>query len=153
MKTESFKSIFAKAVMSGIMIGIGGIVYMVVENKYLGGLMFSFGLFTIIQCGFALYTGKVGYIPENKPIYIREVIITLAGNIAGTAAAAYMAGLTRIGDKIHENALKCMEVKTGDSIPSQLVMGFFCGILMYLAVDNGKSSGSCSAGYRMPVAG
>ena len=42
MKTESFKSILAKAVLSGVMIGVGGIVYMVVDNKYLGGLMFGF---------------------------------------------------------------------------------------------------------------
>lgn len=28
MKLESFKSILAKAIMSGIMIGIGGIVYL-----------------------------------------------------------------------------------------------------------------------------
>ena len=38
MKVESFKSIFAKAILSGIFIGIGGTVYLAVENKYLGGL-------------------------------------------------------------------------------------------------------------------
>lgn len=145
MKTESFKSIFSKAVMSGIMIGIGGIVYLVMDNKYLGGLMFSFGLFTIIQCGFALYTGKVGYIPENKPVYIREVLITLLGNIVGTALAAFLVGLTRIGAKVHESALLCMTVKTEDSVSSQLIMGVFCGLLMYLAVDNGKRCKKCGS--------
>lgn len=138
MKLESVKSIFAKAVMSGIMIGLGGIVYLVCENKYIGGLMFSFGLFTIIQCGFALYTGKVGYIPENKPIYIREVLITLLGNVVGTALSAFLVSATRIGAKVHENASASMATKLGDSVPSQIILGFFCGLLMYLAVDNGK---------------
>lgn len=145
MKTESFKSILAKAVLSGLMIGVGGIVYMVVDNKYLGGLMFSFGLFTIIQCGFALYTGKVGYIPENKPIYIREVLITLLGNVIGTGLAAFLVSLTRIGAKVHENAAACMATKTGDAVLSQFVMGIFCGLLMYLAVDNGKRCKKCGS--------
>lgn len=145
MKTESFKSILSKAVLSGLMIGVGGIVYMVVDNKYLGGLMFSFGLFTIIQCGFALYTGKVGYIPENKPIYIREVLITLLGNVIGTGLAAFLVSLTRIGTKVHENASACMATKTGDAVLSQFVMGIFCGLLMYLAVDNGKRCKKCGS--------
>lgn len=138
MKLESFKSILTKAVLSGVMIGLGGIVYLVMENKLMGAFMFSFGLFTIIQRGFALYTGKVGYIPENKPIYIREVLITLLGNIIGTGISAGLVMLTRIGTKVHEAAKASMEVKMGDSIPSQLILGFFCGMLMYLAVDNGK---------------
>ncbi len=138
MKLESFKSILAKAIMSGIMIGIGGIVYLMVDNKYLGGLLFSFGLFTIIQCGFALYTGKVGYIPENKPIYIREVLITLLGNIIGTGVAAGLARLTRIGTTLQERASAAMDTKMNDSVLSQIVLGLFCGLLMYLAVDNGK---------------
>jgi len=138
MKLESVKSIFAKAIMSGIMIGIGGTVYLMVDNKYLGGFLFSFGLFTIIQCGFSLYTGKVGYIPENKPIYIREVLITLLGDAVGTGAAAGLARLTRIGDTLHEHAVTAMEAKMNDNILSQLILGLFCGMLMYLAVDNGK---------------
>lgn len=138
MKLESFKSILIKAIMSGIMIGVGGTVYLMVENKYLGGFLFSFGLFTIIQCGFALYTGKVGYIPENKPIYIREVAITLLGNVIGTGLAAALVRLTRIGSTVHENAVAAMETKTSDDILSRFILGIFCGLLMYLAVDNGK---------------
>ncbi len=138
MKLESFKSILTKAIMSGLMIGVGGSVYLMVDNKYLGGFLFSFGLFTIIQCGFALYTGKVGYIPENKPIYIREVAITLLGNIIGTCGAATLVRLTRVGTKIHENAVAAMETKLSDDIASRFILGIFCGLLMYLAVDNGK---------------
>ncbi|SFX91003.1 formate/nitrite transporter family protein [Ruminococcus sp. XPD3002] len=145
MRSESFISILAKAVLSGLMIGVGGIVYLMVDNKYIGGFMFSFGLFTIIQCGFALYTGKVGYIPENKPKYLREVAITLLGNVIGTGGAALLVRLTRIGAKVHENASACMEVKMGDSVLSQLVMGVFCGLLMYLAVDNGKRCKKCKS--------
>lgn len=138
MKLESFRSILIKAILSGLMIGVGGTVYLMVDNKYLGGFLFSFGLFTIIQCGFALYTGKVGYIPENKPIYIREVAITLLGNVIGTGAAGALVRLTRVGAKVHENAAAAMDTKLSDDILSQFILGIFCGMLMYLAVDNGK---------------
>lgn len=138
MEQESFKSILAKAIMSGVMIGMGGIVYLIMENKHIGALMFSFGLFTIIQRGFSLYTGKVGYIPENKPIYIREVLITFLGNVIGTGLAALLVRLTRIGQTVHEHAELCMATKLDDGFVSRLILGFFCGILMYLAVDNSK---------------
>ena len=120
------------------MIGVGGTVYLMCDNKFLGSLLFSFGLFTIIQCGFSLYTGKVGYIPENKPIYIREVAVTLIGNAIGTGLAALLVRLTRIGGKVHENAVAAMDTKMNDSYPSSFILGLFCGLLMYLAVDNGK---------------
>ncbi|MCM1131950.1 MAG: formate/nitrite transporter family protein [Ruminococcus flavefaciens] len=130
---------FTKAILAGLMIGIGGIVYLSAENKVVGAFLFSFGLFTIVRAGFALYTGKVGYIPENKPKYILEVLVTFAGNVAGTGLTALILSFTRIWDKIHTTALGIMEGKIADSIPSRFVLGIFCGMLMYLAVENGKN--------------
>lgn len=157
MNIESFRSIFAKAVMSGIMIGTGCTVYLLSENKYIGGFLFSFGLFTIIQYGFALYTGKVGYIPEKKPVYIREVLVTLLGNITGTGIMSLMIKATRIGEKVHQNALPVAEAKVGDSFFSQIILSFFCGMLMYIAVENAKmcrknkNDASMVFGTAMPV--
>ncbi len=139
MKTESIKSIIAKGILSGVMIGLGGTIYLLLENKYLGSFLFSFGLFTIIQYGFALYTGKVGYIPERKPEYIKEVLATFFGNVIGTGFGALLITFSRIGNSVHEAALKCMTTKTGDTLVSQLILGFFCGLLMYLAVENSRA--------------
>lgn len=138
MKTESLRSTFAKAISAGIMIGIGGIVYLMAENKIIGAMLFSFGLFTIIRSGFALYTGKVGYIPENNPKYIIQVLTTFLGNIVGTGLMAGLVLLTRIGGKVHENAQNAMTVKLDDSMPSRFILGIFCGMLMYLAVENAR---------------
>ncbi|MDE5564303.1 MAG: formate/nitrite transporter family protein, partial [Oscillospiraceae bacterium] len=138
MQSTSAVSILGKAVVAGLLIGIGGTVYLLCENKYLGGFLFSFGLFCIIRYGFALYTGKVGYIPDNKPAYLCEVVLTFLGNLAGTGLAAILIRLTRVGSAVQANAAVSMAVKTGDTHISRLILGFFCGILMYLAVDNGK---------------
>ncbi|MDE5569214.1 MAG: formate/nitrite transporter family protein [Ruminococcus sp.] len=130
---------FIKAVLAGIMIGIGGIVYLSSENKIVGAFLFSFGLFTIVRSGFALYTGKVGYIPENNPSYITEVLMTLAGNITGTGITALLIRFTHIWDKIHASAVNIMTAKIADGMASRFILGIFCGMLMYLAVENGKN--------------
>ena len=88
-KVKSWTDLAANAFLSGLMISVGGAVYLLCENKIIGSFLFSFGLFTIVQRGFALYTGKVGYIPENPPVYIISTLVTLIGNAAGTAFADY----------------------------------------------------------------
>lgn len=129
---------FTKAILAGIMIGVGGIVYLSAESKVVGAFLFSFGLFTIVRSGFALYTGKVGYIPENKPKYILEVLATLCGNIVGTGLTALLLRFTHIWEKIHTSAVNIMDGKLADSTPSRFILGIFCGMLMYLAVENGR---------------
>ena len=73
-----------KGIFAGIMIGIGGIVFLSLENKIVGALLFSIGLLTICMYGMNLYTGKIGYILINKPLYLIELFISLIGNFIGT---------------------------------------------------------------------
>lgn len=53
-------SFLADGMLSGLMIGIGCVVSMSCENRYLGAFLFSLGLFCIVQFQYGLYTGKVG---------------------------------------------------------------------------------------------
>lgn len=138
MKSEYYLGILIKAVLAGMLIGIGGIVYLMTENKYFGSFLFSLGLFSILRYELALYTGKVGYIPEQKPVYLAEVAVTLLGNMIGTGLAALLIRLTRMGSRVHEAAAAAMTVKMGDGFLSILLLGLFCGMLMFVAVDNGK---------------
>ena len=74
-KTSTVRKIisqFILGVLAGMMIGIGGCVSLSCDNRYIGALLFSLGLFGIIQFGFGLFTGKVGYIPLRKPRYSAE---------------------------------------------------------------------------------
>ena len=57
-----------KAILSGILISIGGCVYMASVSaglSWMGAILFSGGLFAICIYGFNLYTGKVGYLAYN----------------------------------------------------------------------------------------
>ena len=50
-----------RGVLAGLMISIGGYVYLGCENRVVGAVFFTVGLITITLFGFDLYTGKIGY--------------------------------------------------------------------------------------------
>lgn len=130
----------ANGVIGGMLIGVGGCVSLSCDNKYIGSLLFSLGLFAIVQFGFGLYTGKVGYIPLRKPAYLLECLFTLIGNALGTFLDAILLRQTRIFSTISEKAMSSVETKLGDGYLSMFVLAVFCGMLMFLAVDNARIS-------------
>ena len=132
-------STLIKAIYAGIMIGIGGIVYLMSKNSIIGATLFGIGLFTICVYKMNLYTGMVGYILENKINYVFKLLITLIGNFIGTFLTAILIINTRLSDIIIK-AKNISLIKINDSYLSILILSFFCGILMYLAVNNYKKS-------------
>lgn len=127
--------ILVRAILAGVMISIGGTIYLVLENKMLGAFLFSIGLYAICSFGLNLYTGKIGYVIDNKPKYLIELGITLLGNLIGTIGCGYLLFLTRQGDKLRTIAKSICEVKLNDNLLSIFILAIFCGIIMYLAVD------------------
>lgn len=130
----------ANGVIGGMMIGIGGCVSLSCDNKYIGAALFSLGLFAIVQFGFGLYTGKVGYIPLRKPAYLLECLFTILGNAVGTLLDALLIRQTRFFPALNEKALTSVEAKLGDGYLSMFILAVFCGMLMFLAVDNARIS-------------
>ena len=132
---------FIKSVLAGIMIGIGGTIYLSIDNKVVGASLFGIGLFMIVIYGFNLYTGKIGYLVDNFNFkYIKMLVITLIGNFIGTFFVGYILKFTRIYSLIHDKAKILVNVKLDDSLISILILAFFCGILMYLAVNTYKEN-------------
>ena len=128
-----------KSIIAGVMIGIGGTVYLSVENKVVGSVLFAIGLFAIVVYGFNLYTGKIGYLVTNFNFkYIKELVITLVGNFIGTFFVGFILRYTRIYSLISEKAKALVDIKLNDNIISILILSFFCGILMYFAVNGYK---------------
>ena len=128
-----------KSIIAGVMIGIGGTVYLSVENKVVGSVLFAIGLFAIVVYGFNLYTGKIGYLVTNFNFkYIKELVITLVGNFIGTFFVGFILRYTRIYSLISEKAKVLVDIKLDDNIISILILSFFCGILMYFAVNGYK---------------
>lgn len=122
-----------KSIYAGIMIGFGGTVYLSMENRIVGAILFSFGLLTIITQQFNLYTGKVGY--KNK---IKDLMITIIGNALGTFLIAFMIQLSK--PELIEVSNNIWQKKMLYSGNQAVILSIFCGAMMYLAVDNFKKS-------------
>lgn len=145
MKKFNFKNInlkkyfdfFIKGVYAGIMIAIGGIAYLALDSKVMGSFLFSIGLLTVCMYGLNLYTGKIGYILINKLSYIWELLLSLIGNFVGTFLVGNVMRYTRYENYI-EIAQKLVEIKLNDNLISIFILSMFCGVMMYIAVNNFK---------------
>ena len=141
---KSFKKYvdyLVKGIYAGILIGIGGVAYLSVKNPIAGSFFFSIGLLTICMYGMNLYTGKIGYILINKLEYIYELLLSLLGNFIGTFIVGKLMLLTRVSD-ISQRALEMSNAKLNDGLLSIFVLSMFCGMLMYIAVNNYKKVSS-----------
>ena len=126
---------FVLSIMSGLMIGFGGIVFLMCANRIVGATLFSFGLLTIICQGFALYTGRIGYFRTYGAL---SLLITIAGNFVGTFVMAKAFQLTRHTVDI----ATIVTPKLQDSSLSVFLLSIGCGAMMYLAVDSYRKSKS-----------
>ena len=126
----------ASGISAGILIGIGGCVYLgCVGNRYVGAILFSVALLCICYKGYALFTGKVGFIPED---HSKDAIITLILALIGNTIGAVGTGLI-----VHYTVPKygtyaywlCDGKLDNQKFWQTFILAIFCGILMYLAVS------------------
>lgn len=136
---KEWKNTIIKGIGAGFVIAIGGTVYLSLENKIIGSLLFTIGLYTIVLNGLALYTGKVGYfiVEKQKKQYAGILLCTWSGNLIGTGIGAFLLLHTRAAF-IAEKAKEICAIKAGDTPVSIFLLSIFCGILMYIAVDGYK---------------
>lgn len=134
---------FIYAVLAGLAISLGGAVFLALDNKILGALFFTVGLFTVCVNGFNLFTGKVGYAPDNgfKPAYLGFLLLVWLGNLAGTMLCAALLACTRLGPAFGEKAAGMAAGKLADGPLSVFILAVFCNVLMYIAVEGFRSNG------------
>ncbi|MBQ7714880.1 MAG: formate/nitrite transporter family protein [Clostridia bacterium] len=131
---------FIGAVLAGICIALGGLVFLASDNKVIGAAMFTVGLFTVCTMGFNLFTGKVCYVFENDLRYAAMLPVIYLGNLAGTGLIALAASLTRGAESFRTAAGTLVKVKTDDSLLSLFFLGLLCNIFIYIAVDGFKNN-------------
>ena len=126
---------FVSAVLAGMMIGIGGTVYLSQTNSVVGSFLFAVGLFTVVVFQLHLFTGKIGYLPFQNLTYLTELLITWIGNLVGTFLTATMVRNSRIYEGMAERVEQIAAVKLNDDFLSIFLLAIFCGMLMFIAVD------------------
>lgn len=126
-----------KAILAGLMIGIGGMVYLSVGGP-IGAALFATGLLTILLFKFELFTGKAGLLAARGigPVKLAAI---WGGNWIGCFIAAALCSLTEPGYKIAEAAAAIIQVRISNEWYQNIALGIFCGLLMFIAVNYYKT--------------
>ena len=126
---------FLSGASAGVMISIGGAVFLACENKVVGAVFFCVALLSICLKGYNLYTGRIGFIPEtHDKDALSGLFLGLCGNIVATGLIGWMLRLTmpKLGAAAE---VVCTAKLVDQDVLSTLVRGIFCGVLMYIAVS------------------
>lgn len=127
------KNTFFSAIAAGMMVGIGGAVYMSCDNKYVGAVLFSVALLTICYMGMYLFTGKIGFLAESFSWdTVKHLLVGLLGNFVGATSFGYAVRFAR--PSITEKAVSACSGKLDNNFLAWIALGAMCGILMYVAV-------------------
>lgn len=130
------------SVLSGGLIGIGATAYIAAPDIVSGALFFTVGLFAICFFGLDLFTGRSGYLitRPGRLSYAAELLLIWAGNFAG--AAAYSAALRFAKPNLAQKMAELWSGKLTQHPFAVFLLGVGCGLLIYIAVDNYRNSGS-----------
>ena len=120
--------------LAGLMVSIGGVVFLSAPDKTVGAILFAIALLVIVYKGYSLFTGKIGYMVESHTKDDLSVLLLgLLGNALGTTLIGIM--MRYILPNIAITAETICNAKLSQSFIQTLVRAIFCGILMYLAVS------------------
>ena len=132
-------------IAAGASIGLGGLAFLACKSytdagalgHIMGSFMFSIGLLCVCSFGFFLFTGKIGYVFDNKPKYLLDLLAGYLGNIVGAEAIGYICfsiPAFRNG-AMGTAAYQIAETRMNEGFFAPLMWGFICGIFVYFAVD------------------
>lgn len=128
------RRVLIRAFLAGIAISIGGCVYLACDVKWVGAVLFSVGLLTVVAFRLDLYTGKVGYAVENPPSYWKDILVIIVGNFLGCLLVGLMMP--------YDAAVDAVDAKLRTEWYSVVFKGVMCGVLMFIAVDFHRQRGS-----------
>lgn len=125
------------AIMAGIAISLGCIVYLTVGGV-IGAVMFSFGLLTVVHYGVSLYTGTCGFVT----LFTRDTLLlkkgwtkiayVIVGNVIGCLLVAFLASLGGLELSMTVGALVANRLALS---PLEIIVrAIGCGFIMTTAV-------------------
>lgn len=131
-----------KAFASGLCIAMGVFVFLSCDNKYVGAILFSLGLFCVCEYKLNLFTGMVGYAIEGTKSqgvkHILDLLKVVSFNILGIAGVCFLLSFTATQEAM-DKATNIVETSVTLSPLSLLIKSIMCGIIMLLAVDRYKN--------------
>ncbi len=134
-----------KSIAASLLISLGNYALLKLGEP-IGPIIFALGLLGVCYMGLNLFTGKCGFIFQDK-IKIADLLIILLINLI----AGYIFGLVfSITDPIiMKNAI--IKVKTWELSLSFFLKSILCGIIMYIAVYMYKKNTPLGIIYGIPL--
>jgi len=127
-KRVEFSNLIRKSIAASVLIGLGNYVLLKLGNP-LGPFLFAFGLLGVCVMGANLFTGKCGFLFEDKikPLNLALILLVnlLAGYLIGLLFSVCDAGIVAAAQE---------KVASWNFDWSFFVRSVMCGVIMYLAV-------------------
>ena len=125
---KKYLELINKSIGASLLISLGNYALLKLGNP-IGPVIFAFGLLGVCYMGQNLFTGKCGFLFQDKIKIIDLLIILLINLISG-----YLLGLVySLTDKEIVTAA-ITKVSTWDISLSFFIKSILCGIIMYIAV-------------------
>lgn len=134
-----------KSIAAALLISLGDYALLKLGNP-IGPIIFALGLLGVCYMGLNLFTGKCGFLFQDKIKYTDLLIILIVNLLAG-----YLFGLAfSITDKeVMTNAIT--KVSTWEISISFFIKSVLCGIIMYIAVLMYKKGTPLGIIYGIPL--
>ena len=134
---------------AGMAIGLGGLLNILMNSYFastpwvgriLGSLLFPIGLTLVCVLELNLFTGKIGYLLDNKKEYLGFLGLVYIGNIIGSLIMGGFCLVTLKDAELYQTALS---ISAGKMFPGGVtflaIMKCFagavlCGVLVYIAI-------------------
>ena len=126
------------SILAGISISLAGFIFLSVDNKYLGSVLFTLGLFLVCTRSYNLYTGKVCYCKTKQDI--KNLLIIILGNFIGTNITGLLLRGTRYVQALSTKATSIIDIKLSDNLLSLFILAIICNVFIYVAVDGYKKA-------------
>ena len=127
-KKLSYSELIRKSIAAALMIGLGDYILLKVGNP-IGPFLFAFGLLSVCVMGANLFTGKCGFLIEDKikPLHLALILLgnLVAGYLFGLMFSAADAGIISVAQE---------KVASWHFDWSFFIRSILCGVIMYLAV-------------------
>lgn len=126
----TFSSLFTGSLLAGILIALGDMMYVCIENKIIAAFLFSIALCFIRIRKLNLFTGSIGKLYFDKNLKIYHLLFILLLNIVGTA-------MMRLVPDFPVDVYAIAEIKfLNVSLWRVGFYSIFCGMLMVIATDS-----------------
>ena len=142
---KKYIELINKSIGAALLISLGNYALLKLGNP-IGPIIFALGLLGVCYMGLNLFTGKCGFLIQDKIKIIDLAIILVVNLIAG-----YLLGLifSTTDTEVYNNAVA--KVATWEFSIAFFIKSILCGIIMYIAVYMYKKGTPLGIIYGIPL--